>query len=363
MDKLVSSWYNVRSVPEDYIFPPETRPGNLHVPIGEVIPVIDLSEAERGDRTATIQKILKAAQEFGFFRVINHGVSQNLMNEAMSVFKEPFQWSNEAKQNLYSEDVSKHCRLKTCSIYCTTDKVHLWRDFLMHPCHPLEKWQHTWPLNPTRYQECVGACSVEVKKLASRILAFICERPGLKCGYFDDELSGSMMLSVNHYPPCPQPSLTLGSSKHADLNLITILLQDDVYGLQVLKEDKWIGVEPNPHAFVVNMGCLLQVISNNKLKSAEHRVVTNPNTARTSAAFFVLSLEDSIIEPAKDLTDVLHPPIYKPFKIKDFLTQFLAKNGDLWNKCAKYSLLFLALSTCKLKVVMTMNPNAVKLKL
>lgn len=109
-------------------------------------------------------------------------------------------------------------------------------------------------------RECVGACSIEIKKLASRILALISEGLGLKSEYFEDELlSGSMTLVVNHYPPCPQPSLTLGSSKHADPNLITILLQDCIYGLQVLKEDKWIGVEPNPQAFVVNMGCLLQV--------------------------------------------------------------------------------------------------------
>ena len=70
MKKLVSSWYNVRAVPEDYIFPPETRPGDHHVPIGEVIPVIDLSEAEKGDhRALAVQKILKASQEFGFFQV------------------------------------------------------------------------------------------------------------------------------------------------------------------------------------------------------------------------------------------------------------------------------------------------------
>ncbi|KAK4281261.1 hypothetical protein QN277_012780 [Acacia crassicarpa] len=331
MEKLVSSWYNnVQRVPQDYIFPPEKRPGDLRVPVDEVIPVIDLSEAEQGDRTPTIQKILKAAQEFGFFQVINHGFSQNLMNESMVVCKELFGGSNEAnKKSNSSEDVSKSCRVKTCGVRCSPDKVHLWRDLLLHQCHPLEKWQHTWPQHPTRYQECIGAYSVEVKKLASRILALICEGLGLKCGYFEDEqLSGRMFLSVNNYPPCPEPSLTLGLSKHADSNLITILLQDGVYGLEVLKEDKWIGVEPNPHAFVVNMGCFLQVISNNKLKAAEHRVVTNPNTARTSIAFFIASLEDRIIEPAKDLTNELHPPIYRPCKAKDFLTQFLAMDGD-----------------------------------
>lgn len=69
MEKLVSNWYNLRPVPENYIFPPEKRPGHVHVPIGEGIPVIDLSEAEKGGRTLTIQKMLKAAQDCGFFQV------------------------------------------------------------------------------------------------------------------------------------------------------------------------------------------------------------------------------------------------------------------------------------------------------
>ena len=69
MEKLVSNWYNVRALPEDYIFPQESRPGNLKIPFSSNIPVIDLSEAEKGDRILTIQKIIKAAEEFGFFQV------------------------------------------------------------------------------------------------------------------------------------------------------------------------------------------------------------------------------------------------------------------------------------------------------
>jgi len=82
---------------------------------------------------------------------------------------------------------------------------------------------------------------------------------GLKCGYFDNDLTGSMILSVNHYPRCPEPSLTLGMSKHSDPNLITILMQDDVSGLQVLKDGKWIALEARPHAFIINVGYQLQV--------------------------------------------------------------------------------------------------------
>jgi isopenicillin N synthase-like dioxygenase len=87
----------------------------------------------------------------------------------------------------------------------------------------------------------------------------ISEGIGLQRGYFDNDLTGSLITSINHYPPCPEPSLTLGLSKHKDPYLITILMQDDICGLQVLKDGKWITVEPLPGAFVVNIGHLMEV--------------------------------------------------------------------------------------------------------
>ena len=72
----------------------------------------------------------------------------------------------------------------------------------------------------------------------------------------------------------------------------------------------------------------MQVISNDKLKSVKHRVVTNASKFRASAGFFVTALDDSIIEPAEALIDELHPPIYKSFKFKDFLSKFYATQGD-----------------------------------
>lgn len=70
MEKLVSNWSNIQSVPENYIFPPETRPGeDLKVPFSHSIPIIDLNEAHNGDTTNTTQQIIKAAREFGFFQV------------------------------------------------------------------------------------------------------------------------------------------------------------------------------------------------------------------------------------------------------------------------------------------------------
>lgn len=108
----------------------------------------------------------------------------------------------------------------------------------------------------------VGSYSKEVMELISWLLDLICEGLGLASGYFRDELSPfQVMMSINHYPPCPDPSLTLGLPKHSDPNLITLLLQGKVNGLQVLKNGQWLAVEPLPNAFVVNIGHALQVPS------------------------------------------------------------------------------------------------------
>nr|TKS13713.1 hypothetical protein D5086_0000049450 [Populus alba] len=102
MEKLVSSWNNVQTVPEKYIFPPEKRPGNVTFNASKSIPVIDLEAiAISQDRDATIQKILKAGQDYGFFQVINHGVAEDLMNDTMSVFKEFFELPEEDKTSFY----------------------------------------------------------------------------------------------------------------------------------------------------------------------------------------------------------------------------------------------------------------------
>ncbi|KAK0580988.1 hypothetical protein LWI29_008488 [Acer saccharum] len=321
MDKLVSIWSKDQSLPENYIFPPENRPGKfVDVPPSDTIPVIDLSKTV-DNRNDTIQQILQTSKEFGFFQVINHGVSEKLINDSMSMFEELHGMSVEDKASLFSENESKSCRLYTGALNYDSEDIHYWRENLKHPCYPLQESMQHWPQNQP---DTVGKYSVEVNKLGSVILELICEGLGLEAGYLgDDKLSGSALMSVNHYPPCPNPSLTLGLLKHCDPNLITILLQGDVSGLQVFKDGQWISVHPLPSAFVVNLGLVLQIISNDKLKSVKHRAVTNSKKARTSAAIFITPTSDSILEPAKALIDASNPQIYKAFEYKDFLNNYI----------------------------------------
>ncbi|XP_061994348.1 flavanone 3-dioxygenase 2-like [Rosa rugosa] len=332
MEKLVSSWYNnVQPLPETYIFPPNARPGKLStLPSSDNIPVINLGGggAEGHDRTRIVEQILEASQEFGFFQVINHGISENLLHDTMDVFREFFALPPEDKASFFSEDPNKLCRLITSTGNYDRENVHLWRDALRHPCHPLEKFIPLWPQQPLKYREHVGKCSTQVRKVALNILDLISEGLGIGYGHFSDELSQETLLSVNYYPPCPDPSLTLGITKHCDPNLITILLQGDVHGLQVFKDGEWIGVEPLPQGLVVNIGYQLQIISNGKLKCAEHRAVTNSSNARTSAAFFIAPSQDCHIQPAAALINASNPQIYKGFQYKEFLSNYLMKQGN-----------------------------------
>uniref|UniRef100_A0A5B7BHZ9 Putative hyoscyamine 6-dioxygenase-like n=1 Tax=Davidia involucrata TaxID=16924 RepID=A0A5B7BHZ9_DAVIN len=319
--KLASSWFNVESVPETYRFPLERRPGKLIVPLCKTIPIIDL---EKADGIDIIQQISEASQTLGFFQVINHGVPEKLMVDTMRIFKEFFNMSPEEK----SSAPERSGWIYTSSTDYAKEGVHLWRENLKQLCHPLEEeCMQFCPNKPTRYRDVVGTYLVQVRKLSLRILELICEGLGLEPGYFN-ELSEIQLLSSNHYPPCPDPSLTLGILRHCDPSLITILYQGDVSGLQVFKDGQWIGVEALPNAFVVNIGNQLQIISNGKLRSAEHRAVTNSAEARTSIATFVTPSSNCIVEPAKGLVNALDPPLYKAFLYKEFVNSSKAFGPD-----------------------------------
>lgn len=327
--KIVSSWFNGNSLPKNYIIPPERRPDDISFTACR-IPVIDLSMAKGDDdRGVIVEQIMQAAKKFGFFQVINHGVAKEILRDAMQVFKEFFELPYEDKSHLYSEESNVKCRLYTSSFNYANEDIHYWRDCLKHNCTPLKECIDYWPQKPARYRKVVEEYSTQVSELGSRILDLISEGLELESGYFGHGYSEDSFLAVNHYPPCPEPRLTLGLPKHCDPNIITLLLQDNISGLQVCVDNKWLLVEPCPNAFVVNMGYQMQIISNGKLKSAEHRVVTNAHHARTTAAFFILPSKNCIIQPAKALVNKGDLPLYKQFQYADFIQTFKAHNsGD-----------------------------------
>ncbi|PSR94860.1 Protein DMR6-LIKE OXYGENASE 1 like [Actinidia chinensis var. chinensis] len=244
------------------------------------------------------------------------------MQDVLVVGKEFFDLPMKEKERFYSEDPKQSYGLRT-SLNYDQEKVHFWRDNFRHPCHPLEDYIHDWPQNPARYREVYGSYTVEVRKVGLLLLDLICEGLGLECGYFGGDLSQVQFINTNHYPLCPDPSLVLGLPKHGDPYLLTLLNQGHVAGLQVLKDEQWLALEPLHNAFVVNINYMLQVISNGKLKSADHRVVPSSDVARTTVVTFISPSNDSLIEPAKSLlVSKSSPPLYKSFRFIDFLSNY-----------------------------------------
>ena len=100
----------------------------------------------------------------------------------------------------------------------------------------------------------------EVMKLGFKLLELISEALGLKPDHLKDmDCAEGLAMLCHYYPPCPQPELTMGTTKHADNDFLTVLLQDHIGGLQVLHQDQWVDVPPMPGALVINIGDLLQV--------------------------------------------------------------------------------------------------------
>ncbi|KAH9324279.1 hypothetical protein KI387_004457, partial [Taxus chinensis] len=203
--------------------------------------------------------------------IVNHGVPETVMKNMMGIAKEFFEMPVEDRACLYSEDPRQVVRIST-SFNITKDRFYDWRDYLTHPCHPLEEFIHSWPHKPAGYREVAGKYAKEIRALVLRLLSVISEALGQDSDYLSTIFGNhSQVMNINYYPACPNPDLTFGVAPHSDPRGITILMQGDVSGLQVLKEGKWVAVDPIPNAFVVNLADQLQVVSNGRFKSAEHR--------------------------------------------------------------------------------------------
>lgn len=119
-------------------------------------------------------------------------------------------------------------------------------------------------------------------------------------------------LRLNRYPPCPVSPDAFGLVPHTDSDFLTVLCQDHVGGLQLMKGARWVAVKPIPGALIVNIGDLFQAWSNNRYKSVEHKVVTNATTERYSVAYFLCPSYDSPIGTCEE------PSPYRTFTFGEY---------------------------------------------
>jgi isopenicillin N synthase-like dioxygenase len=293
------------------------------------IPIIDLSPLNSPD-SPEFQKVVAqiggACEKWGFFQVINHGVPENCKEEIQVAAKEFFHQPREEKLKVGKNDDNPfgfHDKEHTKNIMDWKEIFDLGVEtpIVFPASHEADDKElrllvSQWPLHPPNFREACQEYSSEMKKLAHKLLELISQSLGLPAKRLTGLFKGSTTyMRLNYYPVCPLPDLALGIGRHKDSGVLTIISQDDVGGLEVKRKSdgEWVRIKPTPNAYVVNIGDIFQVWSNDKYESVEHRAMVNSKRERYSIPFFFNPAHHVDVEPLSEFIDEENPPKYQPY--------------------------------------------------
>lgn len=308
------------------------------------IPSVDLGEFLSGDsvrKNQFVQNLGKAYEEIGFVAVKNHGISDDLIADLYEYVQQFFSLPLEQKKSYEIKGLAGQRG------YTSFGKEHAkgseapdLKEFFQYGQIARDNFKEvTYPDNVSvkeieNFDRTLAEAYRAFEKSGTALLQAIALYLGQDENYFDEFVfNGNSILRSIHYPPITtEPVSAIRAEQHEDINLITLLVGASADGLEILsKQDEWVPVTALPEQIVVNVGDMLQRLTNNKLCSTTHRVV-NParqfwHTSRFSIPFFLHPKTKMNLRCLENCIDAAHPKLYDDITAGEYLDERLKEIG------------------------------------
>ncbi|TNE45018.1 MAG: isopenicillin N synthase family oxygenase [Sphingomonadales bacterium] len=278
--------------------------------------------------------------EFGFAVIRDHGIPQDLIDKAEAKSKEFFALPEDVKRSYqiaggggargYTPFGTE--KAKDAEVQDLKEFWHVGRS--LPEGHPLAEYMapNLWPEEVGEFRETFSELYSAFEKAGGRVLEAIAIHLGLDRGYFGPTVEdGNSVMRLLHYPPLGEgvPEGAIRAAAHGDINTITLLLGAEEAGLELLtKQGEWKAIEVPEGALVINVGDMLDRLTNSRLRSTTHRVV-NPRgdaarRSRYSMPFFLHFRPDYVIETLDScIDDGRESDVPPPISSHEFLQQRL----------------------------------------
>lgn len=314
----------------------------------ETIPSLDLADFTSNDpnrKSNFVKKLGEAYNTIGFVAIRNHYLTNELSDRLYTSIKKFYALPDATKQKYEIPDLAgqrgyigkfkEHAKGRNTGDL--KEFYHVGQEVLDNDPIKNEYPDNVWPTEIPDFKEVALDVYRRLEKTGIHMLRAISLYLNLSENYFDDKVHhGNSILRPIHYFPIEDPDSVpedaVRAAEHGDINLITLLMGASADGLQVLRRDgKWIPITALPDQLVVNVGDMLERLTNKKLKSTIHRVVNPPrhlmNTPRYSIPFFMHPRSEMNLAALPSCVDEKHPKLWDDITAGEFLNQRLREIG------------------------------------